>query len=81
MQNHLFLTKMALFVAILALEVMPMITLIRWRGAIGRGEAPEAVYNEGKARRIATISHIEALLVVLMIFAAVGMARGFGVRS
>ena len=34
--------------------------------------------TRGAGRRIATISHIEALLVVAMVFVAVAMARGFG---
>src|SRR5918998_3820683 len=34
--NHIFLTKMTLFVVVVALEVWPMITLIRWRAAVGR---------------------------------------------
>jgi putative membrane protein len=76
--NHLFLTKMALFVAIIGLEIWPMITLIRWRGALGRGKAPEAVVDVRAARRIARISHIEAALIVVMVFLATAMARGFG---
>ena len=31
LQNHVFLTKMGLFVLLLALEVSPIVTLIRWR--------------------------------------------------
>jgi putative membrane protein len=58
-----------------------MITLIRWRAAIGRGGLPETVVSQSSARTIATISHVQALLVVLMVFAAVAMARGYGVRS
>src|SRR5918999_5242292 len=34
--NHIFLTKMTLFVVIVGLEIRPMITLVRWRGAVGR---------------------------------------------
>lgn len=30
------------------------------------------------ARHMATISHVEALLVVLMVFFAAAMARGYG---
>ena len=76
--NHFFLTKMALLVVILAIELWAAITLGRWRRAIGRGESPETVYSPNVARRIATISHVEATLVIIMVFLAVAMARGFG---
>jgi putative membrane protein len=79
--NPTFHAKMGLFVLILALEVWPMMTLIRWRRALGRGEAPDAVQEPGTARRIALISHIEALVVVAMVFVAVAMARGYGARG
>jgi putative membrane protein len=79
MTNRLFLAKMLLLVLILGLEVRPMITLIRWRAALAKGASPEAVADPGVARRIALVSHAQAVLVVLMIFAAVAMARGYGV--
>jgi putative membrane protein len=78
MMNHAFLAKMGFLLVILALEIGPMITLIRWRKAVGAGQAPETVADPAAARRIAMFSHIEATLVVLMVFAAVAMARGYG---
>jgi len=78
--NTLFLTKMALLVLILALEIWPMLTLIQWRRALGRGTLLKEAVTPVTARRIATISHLQALLAVLMVFAAAGMARGFGVH-
>jgi putative membrane protein len=78
--NAFFLGKMTLLVLIFALEVWPMLTLIRWRQAIGRGAPPGAVAKPKTAGRIATISVIQALLTVLMVFAATAMARGFGAR-
>lgn len=81
MTNHVFFMKMGFLVVIVALEIWPMITLIRWRAALGKGEAPEKVADVATARRIAIISHIEATLIVLMVFAAVAMARGYGTRS
>jgi len=79
--NHLFLTKMGLLVLIIALEIWPMVTLIRWRRAVGRGTAPDAVVVAGTASKLATISFVQAGLVVVMVFLAVGMARGFGTRG
>ena len=80
MHNHLFLTKMVLLVAILALEIWPMIMLIRMRMLRGRG-ALEAASQGGTAQRIAVISLIEAGLVAVMVGLAVGMARGYGARA
>jgi putative membrane protein len=68
----LFHLKMTLFVLILLLEIAPMITLIKWRIAQMRGAALDA----SRAKLFARISHIEALLVMLMVVAATGMARG-----
>ena len=72
LQNPLFHVKMGLFLLVLALEVWPMITLIRWRRAMGRNQT--AAF--GAARRIARISTIEAFVIVLMVFVAVALARG-----
>lgn len=77
-QNHAFLAKMALLAVILGLEVWPMVTLIRWRGALRRGAAAETVALPATARKIAMISTIQALLVVVMVFLAATMARGYG---
>lgn len=74
LSNHAFYAKMALFVAILALEVWPMVTLIQWR--MGRREP-----NPRDAGRIEVISYVECALVVCMVLAAVTMARGFGMRA
>lgn len=72
--NHLFLTKMGLLALILVLEIGPMVTLIRWRRRLTRG----GPIDTGAASRMAAVSVIEAVLVVLMVACAVGMARGVG---
>jgi putative membrane protein len=72
LHQPLFHLKMTLFVLILLLEIAPMVTLIKWRIALGRG----ASIDVGRAKLFARISHIEALLVLLMVVAATGMARG-----
>lgn len=77
--NYFFLVKMALFLVIVILEIWPMVTLIRWRLAVRRGGSPGVVAVPGTARIMATISHIQALLIVLMVFAAVAMARGYNI--
>ncbi len=77
LHNHVFLTKMGLFLLILALEISPMLTLIRWRRLTAAGQPVDT----GSARRMATISFVQAALVVLMVFAATAMARGIGASA
>ena len=72
LHQPLFHLKMTLFLLILLMELAPMITLIKWRIASSRGVAPDA----GRAKLYARISHVEALLLILMMVAATGMARG-----
>jgi putative membrane protein len=74
-QNHLFLTKMGLLAVILVLEVWPMMTLIKWRRQVMAGGLPAT----GVAPALARISFAQAVLVVVMVFLAAGMARGYGV--
>lgn len=75
LSNDAFWVKMALLALVLLLEVWPMVTLIRWRIQLGRGET----INTEPARRFAQISAVQTVLVVMMVFAATAMARGLGV--
>ncbi|PAW51585.1 hypothetical protein CKQ80_24305 [Pseudomonas moraviensis] len=72
LHQPLFHLKMTMFVLILLIELAPMITLVKWRIALARGK----VIDTGRAKLYARISHVEALLLVLMVIAATGMARG-----
>jgi putative membrane protein len=72
LQQPLFHLKMTLLVLILLLELAPMVTLIKWRVAQARGNA----LDTRRAKVFARISHAEALLLMLMVVAATGMARG-----
>ena len=74
LQNHVFWGKMTLLLAVLALEIAPMVALIRWRAQVARGETPDTRL----AVRYATISYVEVVLVLLMVLAASAMARGIG---
>lgn len=76
--NHWFLVKMALFLLIVLLEIGPMLTLTRWRKAVRSGAAPASFVTPAAGKRIAIVGHIQATLALLMIFAAVSMARGYG---
>jgi len=77
LHNHFFWTKMGLLAAILILELRPMIALIQWRQLVARGEVPDT----RAASTFARISFIQGTLVVLMVFAATAMARGYGVPA
>jgi putative membrane protein len=81
LHNRVFWTKMGLLLAILVLEVWPMVTLIRWRIATARHGAPDTSVWTGPARRIAAISALQAVLVVAMVVVATAMARGYGARG
>jgi len=74
--SRLFWLKLALFLLVVALEVWPMLTLIRWRRAIGAGRTPDT----SAARALFHLNHVELALVVVIVFVASFMARGFGVR-
>ena len=72
--SSLFWVKMALLATILALEVLPMSTFIRWRIQRGRGQA----LNTSGSGRLYHINQVQAGLVVTMVFIASFMARGVG---
>jgi putative membrane protein len=74
--SWLFLVKMGLFLAIVALEVRPMVTLMRWRAAVRGGGTPDT----SAAHVLFRLNHIELALVVVMVFVASFMARGLGLR-
>jgi putative membrane protein len=76
MATVLFHAKMGLFVLVFLLELRPMITFIGWRRARARGAMPDT----SRAHTLATLSRIEMAVVVVMVFVAAFMARGFGLR-
>ena len=75
LSNDAFWVKMALLGLVLLLEIWPMVTLIRWRIQLARGET----IDTEPARRFTQISAVQTVLVVMMVFAATAMARGLGV--
>jgi len=72
LHQPLFHLKMLAFIAIVALEVIPMFAFIKWRLAFKNREH----IDTRRARRFARISHAEAALMIIMVIAATGMARG-----
>jgi len=72
LQSHGFYLKMGLFLAVVLLEVRPMLTFMKWRQAHRRG----APIDTSAARSLFQVSHIQLSLVVAMVFIASAMARG-----
>ena len=78
--NHVFYAKMGLLAIILALEIAPMVTLIRWRSAHAKKTLGATNELAPMANRFAVVSHVQTALLIAMVFAAVMMARGYGAR-
>ncbi|MGV8920670.1 MAG: DUF2214 family protein [Pseudomonas sp.] len=72
LHQPLFHLKMASFILILVLEVAPMVALIKWRNAFKAG----LPIDTGKALLYSKISHFQVALIVVILVAASGMARG-----
>ena len=70
--DHAFRVKMGLLVLIFLLEIWPMITLIRWRI-----QARRNAVDLHAAPLLARVSYAQVGLVILMVFAATAVARGY----
>lgn len=73
LNDPVFYVKMSLLIVILLLESWVMMALIRWRIAVRRGRSIDLT----PAAAFARIGQVQAVLVVLMVFAATALARGF----
>jgi peptidoglycan LD-endopeptidase LytH len=69
-----FAVKMALFLIVVALEIWPTATLLRWRRKKSEPDARDV-------GRIEIISYVQCALVAAMAFAAVATTRGVGARA
>ena len=72
LQSRLFYLKMALFGIVIALEIWPMMTLIRWRSKRRHGMRVDT----SQAPLLAHLNHAELALALVMVFVASAMARG-----
>jgi putative membrane protein len=72
LNNSYFWLKMVLLLCIILLEILLMLTLMRWRRQLAQGVAPDLK----AAPRLAAISYLQAGLTIVMVFAATAMARG-----
>ena len=76
LSSPLFVVKMGLLIAVLLLEIWPMVTFIRWRIARSRGQtAPKAQLGG-----LYAVNQIQLGIVVTMVFVASLMARGIGLN-
>ena len=74
LSSRLFWVKMVLFGLIVLLEIAPMLTFIRWRAQLKRSQTPDT----SRAHAFYLVNHVQMALVVVMVFVAAFMARGFG---
>jgi len=74
--SRLFWLKLILFGVVFALEIRPMVTLIRWRRVLGAGGTPDT----SVARALFHLNHVELALIVVIVFVASFMARGYWLR-
>ena len=72
LQSHGFYLKMGLFLAIVILEIRPMLTFMKWRQAHRRG----ARIDTRPAPALFQVSHIQMALTIVIVFVASAMARG-----
>src|SRR5215813_6524421 len=73
LRNGFFWIKMVLFVSILLLEILPMVTFIRWRIARRAGQPLPQI---DRLSALVRINDLETTLVVVIPFIAAAMARG-----
>ena len=73
LRNGYFWVKMGLFALVLALEILPMATFIRWRVARSRGNPAPAGEN---LSILVGLNDAEVAIVILIPFIAALMARG-----
>lgn len=76
--NRLFVLKMALFLIVFILEIVPMVTLIKWRIGLPKGRTPSRIDEPQFLDRLARLNLIELILIALIPIVASLMARGFG---
>ena len=71
-----FLAKIALFIVVGLLSIVPTMQFMRWRKVLSAGQAP--VLDDATRRRIRMIIHTELTLLFLIMLCAALMARGIG---
>jgi putative membrane protein len=76
--NVIFWVKMTLFLGVFLLELLPMVTFLKWRIAVKRGGTVDL---DGLRERLLRHHYLEAFLLMAVAIAAATMARGVGGMS
>jgi len=71
-----FLAKLALFIAVGLLSILPTVQFLGWRKALKAGQAPTV--DDATRRRVRMIIHTELTLLLLIMLCAALMASGIG---
>lgn len=74
LHNPFFYIKMGLFGLVFALEILPMVTLLKWRLRARKGADPKV--SRDKMGLLVRLNDLELVLLVLIPFVAVAMAKG-----
>jgi putative membrane protein len=72
--SHAFLTKLAMFVLVAALSIIPTMEFLSWRKALKAGQTPRP--EARKLKLVGTLIHAELAGIVIILLAAAMMARG-----
>ena len=75
-QTWTFLAKLALFVIIGLVSIVPTLEFLRWRPAVKAGQVPTVAPE--KLKQVRSIIHYEMAGVVLILLMAALMAKGVG---
>ena len=71
-----FIAKLALFVIIGLVSIVPTLEFLSWRKAVKQGQAPSV--SPDKVRALRSIMHWELVGIVVIILMAALMAKGVG---
>ena len=74
LHSHAFLAKLAIFIAVALMSIVPTREFLSWRGALRAGQAPAVSAN--KLALVRGILHGELFAIVLILLCAAIMARG-----
>ena len=72
--SHAFLTKLALFIVVGLLSIIPTMEFLSWRKAIAAGQVP--VMEVARRKRVTAVIHGELAAIVVILLCAAIMARG-----
>ena len=72
--SHAFLTKLAVFIIVAVLSIVPTVEFLSWRKVLKAGQVPEV--DARKMRLVRSLIHGELVGIVIILLCAAIMARG-----